>query len=65
MAETRINSKIMLKVYYKIKGLILNSKTHGEYDKLVTIYSYEWGKIQAVVPGPRELPQNFLLQLSC
>lgn len=55
MAETRINSKIVLKVYYTIKGLILNSKTHGEYDKLVTIYSYEWGKIQAVVPGAKRI----------
>ncbi|MCA6072337.1 MAG: DNA repair protein RecO [Endomicrobium sp.] len=42
-------------MYYTIKGLVLNSKIHGEYDKLITIYSYEWGKIQAVAPSAKKI----------
>jgi DNA repair protein RecO (recombination protein O) len=42
-------------MYYTIKGLVLNSKIQGEYDKLVTIYSYQWGKIQAVVPSAKKI----------
>ncbi|MDR1926219.1 MAG: DNA repair protein RecO, partial [Endomicrobium sp.] len=42
-------------MYYIIKGLILNSKVKGEYDKLITIYSYQWGKIQAVVPSAKKI----------
>ncbi|MDR1522614.1 MAG: DNA repair protein RecO [Endomicrobium sp.] len=42
-------------MYYTIKGMVLNSKVHGEQDKLVTIYSYEWGKFQAVVPSAKKI----------
>ena len=42
-------------MYYLIKALVLNSKTQGESDKFVTLYSYEWGKINAVVPGAKKI----------
>jgi DNA repair protein RecO (recombination protein O) len=42
-------------MYYTINGLVLNSKIQGEYDKLATIYSYQWGKIQAVVPSAKKI----------
>ncbi|MDR2811984.1 MAG: DNA repair protein RecO [Endomicrobium sp.] len=42
-------------MYYTINGLVLNSKIRGEYDKLVTLYSYQWGKIQAVVPSAKKI----------
>ena len=42
-------------MYYQIKGLVLNSCTCGEADKIATIYSYEWGKIQAVVPSAKKI----------
>ncbi|MDR3113030.1 MAG: DNA repair protein RecO [Endomicrobium sp.] len=42
-------------MYYTIKGLVLNSKPQAESDKLVTLYSYEWGKIYAVVPGAKKI----------
>jgi DNA repair protein RecO (recombination protein O) len=42
-------------MYYTIKGLVLNAKTQGELDKLITIYSYEWGKIHAVVPSAKKI----------
>ncbi|OEG69843.1 hypothetical protein ATZ36_00220 [Candidatus Endomicrobiellum trichonymphae] len=42
-------------MYYSIKGLVLNAKIQGEHDKLITVYSYEWGKIQAVVPSAKKI----------
>lgn len=42
-------------MYYHIKGLVLNSAVRAEADKLITLYSYEWGKIQAVVPGAKKI----------
>ncbi|MCL2390139.1 MAG: DNA repair protein RecO [Endomicrobia bacterium] len=42
-------------MYYQIKGLVLNSNTYGETDKIAVIYSYEWGKIQAVVPSAKKI----------
>jgi len=42
-------------MYYMIKGLILNTKIQNEYDKVITVYSYEWGKIQAVVPSAKKI----------
>jgi DNA repair protein RecO (recombination protein O) len=42
-------------MYYTIKGLVLNSKIQGEHDKLITVYSYQWGKIQAVVPSAKKI----------
>jgi DNA repair protein RecO (recombination protein O) len=42
-------------VYYIIKGLVINVMLHGEYDKLITLYSYEWGKIQVIVPSAKKI----------
>ncbi|MDR3306968.1 MAG: DNA repair protein RecO [Endomicrobium sp.] len=42
-------------MYYTIKGLVLNSKIQGEHDKLITVYSYQWGKIQAIVPSAKKI----------
>jgi DNA repair protein RecO (recombination protein O) len=47
-------------MYYIIKGLVINSKIHGEYDKLITVYSYQWGKIQAVVPSAKKIAAKLL-----
>jgi DNA repair protein RecO (recombination protein O) len=54
-ADFKKINKIMLKKYYTIKGLVLNSRIQGEYDKLITVYSYEWGKIQAVAPSAKKI----------
>jgi len=42
-------------MYYTIKALVLNSSMQGEADKLVTLYSCEWGKIYAIVPGAKKI----------
>ena len=42
-------------MYYTIKGLVLNTGIQAEADKLITVYSYEWGKIQAVVPSAKKI----------
>ncbi|MDR0486122.1 MAG: DNA repair protein RecO [Elusimicrobiota bacterium] len=42
-------------MYYQIKGLVLNSKTEGEADKVSAIYSLEWGKISAIAPGAKKI----------
>ena len=42
-------------MYYIIKGLVLNTKIQGEYDKLITLYSYEFGKVQAIVPSAKKI----------
>ncbi len=42
-------------MYYHIKGLVLNSTVQSEADKRITVYSYEWGKIQAVVPSAKKI----------
>ncbi|MCL2145005.1 MAG: DNA repair protein RecO [Endomicrobia bacterium] len=42
-------------MYYTIKGLVLNSSIYSEADKLINVYSYEWGKIQAVVPSAKKI----------
>ncbi|MDR1052463.1 MAG: DNA repair protein RecO [Endomicrobium sp.] len=41
-------------MYFIINCLILKSKIYGEYDKLVTLYSYEFGKIKVVVPSAKK-----------
>ncbi|MDR1511393.1 MAG: DNA repair protein RecO [Endomicrobium sp.] len=38
-----------------IKGLVLNTRIQSEHDKLVTLYSYECGKVQAVVPSAKKI----------
>jgi DNA repair protein RecO (recombination protein O) len=47
-------------MYYTINGLVLNSKIYGEYDKIITVYSYQWGKIQAVVPSAKKIAAKLL-----
>ncbi|MDR1122773.1 MAG: DNA repair protein RecO [Endomicrobium sp.] len=47
-------------MYYTINGLVLNSKIYGEYDKLITVYSYQWGKIQAVAPSAKKIAAKLL-----
>jgi len=42
-------------MYYQIKGLVLNSRTQGESDKIALIYSYEWGKISSIVPSAKKI----------
>jgi len=42
-------------MYYVIRGLILNAKIQNEHDKVITVYSYEWGKIHAVVPSAKKI----------
>ncbi|MDR3256959.1 MAG: DNA repair protein RecO [Endomicrobium sp.] len=42
-------------MYYTIKGLVLNTRIQCEHDKLITVYSYEWGKVQAVVPSAKKI----------
>jgi DNA repair protein RecO (recombination protein O) len=42
-------------MYYTIKGIVLKAKIHREQDKLITIYSYESGKFQAVVPSAKKI----------
>jgi DNA repair protein RecO (recombination protein O) len=42
-------------VYYTIKGLVINVMVYGECDKLITVYSYEWGKVQTLVPSAKKI----------
>lgn len=42
-------------MYYSVKGLVLKSGVYSESDKLITVYSYEWGKFQAIVPGAKKI----------
>lgn len=42
-------------MYYHIKGLVLNAGVQAEADKIITLYSYEWGKIYATVPGAKKI----------
>lgn len=42
-------------MYYNIKGLILNSRILFEADKMITVYTCKWGKINAIVPGAKRI----------
>ncbi len=42
-------------MYQQLKGLILRGQVSAEADKLITIYTYEWGKISAIVPGAKKI----------
>ncbi|MDR3048323.1 MAG: DNA repair protein RecO [Elusimicrobiota bacterium] len=42
-------------MYYQIRGLVLNVKTHNDADKAALIYTYEWGKITALVPSAKKI----------
>jgi DNA repair protein RecO (recombination protein O) len=46
-------------MYYQLNGLVLRSRVSAEADKLVTLYTYEWGKITAVVPGAKKIKAKF------
>ena len=46
-------------MYYQLNGLVLRSKVSSEADKLITLYTYEWGKITAVVPGAKKIKAKF------
>jgi DNA repair protein RecO (recombination protein O) len=42
-------------MYYQLNGLVLNVHVCGEADKSATIYTREWGKISALVPGAKKI----------
>jgi len=42
-------------MYYQLNGLVLNVRVCGEADKSATIYTREWGKISALVPGAKKI----------
>ncbi len=42
-------------MYHHIKGLVLKSRISAEADQLITMYSYEWGKISCIVPGAKKI----------
>jgi recombinational DNA repair protein (RecF pathway) len=46
-------------MYYQLKGLVLRSKVSAEADKLITLYTCEWGKITAIVPGAKKVKAKF------
>lgn len=42
-------------MYYPLHGLVLNTRIQGEADKGSIIYTREWGKISAMVPGAKKI----------
>ncbi|MFC1501442.1 DNA repair protein RecO [Elusimicrobiota bacterium] len=46
-------------MYHQLKGLILKAQISSEADKLLTIYTYEWGKITAIAPGAKKIKAKF------
>jgi DNA repair protein RecO (recombination protein O) len=42
-------------MYYQLNGLVLNVRVCGEADKSATIYTREWGKLSALVPGAKKI----------
>ena len=44
---------------YKIKGIVIRKKAFAEADKLITIYSFEEGKIRAIAKGARKTKSKF------
>lgn len=42
-------------MYYQLKSLVLKERIAGEADKQITLYTLEWGKIIAVVPGAKKI----------
>jgi DNA repair protein RecO (recombination protein O) len=46
-------------MYYQLNGLVLRSRVSAEADKLVTLYTQEWGKITAIVPGAKKIKAKF------
>ncbi|MHB9154351.1 MAG: DNA repair protein RecO [Endomicrobiales bacterium] len=46
-------------MYYQLRGLVLRSQVSAEADKLLTLYTHEWGKITALVPGAKKIKAKF------
>lgn len=46
-------------MYYSVRALVLRSQVSGEADKLVTLYTREWGKVTAIVPGAKKIKAKF------
>jgi len=42
-------------MYQQLKSLVLGVRISNEADKLVTLYTHEWGKITALVPGAKKI----------
>lgn len=42
-------------MYQQLKSLVLSAQISNEADKLVTLYTLEWGKITALVPGAKKI----------
>ena len=42
-------------MYYQLNSLVLKERIAAEADKMVTLYTLEWGKIIAVVPGAKKI----------
>jgi DNA repair protein RecO (recombination protein O) len=42
-------------MYYQLKSLVLRVRISDEADKLATLYTYEWGKVTALVPGAKKI----------
>lgn len=42
-------------MYYRLNGLVLRTNIVGEADKSAVVYTREWGKIQAIVPGAKKI----------
>ena len=42
-------------MYHRLNCLILRSDIVAEADKAITVYTKEWGKISALVPGAKKI----------
>lgn len=40
---------------YKAEGIVLRARDYGEADKILTIYTREWGRVQAIAKGVRKV----------
>ncbi|MDR0401849.1 MAG: DNA repair protein RecO [Endomicrobium sp.] len=47
-------------MYYLVKGLVLNSRICNEFDKFVTLYTYEYGKVQAIAKSAKKISAKLL-----
>ncbi|MBN1822969.1 MAG: DNA repair protein RecO [Endomicrobiales bacterium] len=46
-------------MYYNLEGLVLRSNVSSEADKLLVLYTREWGKITASVPGAKKIKAKY------
>ena len=42
----------------KITGIILNLRPHGDFDRIITVFSSEWGKVAVIAKGVRRIKSN-------